>query len=90
MDRDNVRSRLSPNPRQVEGGCPGWGAKCFGVEVLVAWRWDTAMQAAVEMGKGMRDRVTILKFGCTESLERYGGLRGDKGQWIDRQSYSKV
>lgn len=42
------------------------GAKCFGVEVLdVAWRWDTAMQAALEMGMGkgmgMRDRVLVLR-----------------------------
>jgi hypothetical protein len=29
MDRDNVRSRLNPNPRQIERGCPGWGGKVF-------------------------------------------------------------
>lgn len=77
MDRDNVRSRLSPNPRQVERGCPGWGAKCFGVEVLVAWRWDAAMQAAVEMGEGdARQGYYTEVWMFTESLERYGSFIG--------------
>jgi hypothetical protein len=43
MNRNNERFRMSPNPRQIERGCPGWGGKVF---------WCGGVGRSVALGYG--------------------------------------